>query len=65
MNRVSFIKKIEAVSGEEEIPSWHKAILDQRIEDIAEDCLNWDAVQKDLNAKYGLLCMHRSPESWI
>jgi len=54
MNSVSFVNKIEVVSSENEIPSWHKAILDQRIEDKAGDYLNWDAVQKDLNAKYGL-----------
>lgn len=54
MNSVSFVKKIEEVSDDNEIPSWHKAILDQRIEDKAGDYLQWDTLQKDINAKYGL-----------
>lgn len=54
MNSVSFVKKIEAVSDDNEIPLWHKAILDQRIEDKAEDYLKWDSVQKEINVKYGL-----------
>ena len=54
MNSVSFVKKIEAISDDNEIPLWHKAILDQRIEDKAEDYLKWDAVQKEVNVKYGL-----------
>ena len=54
MNSVSFVKKIEAVSDDNEIPLWHKAILDQRIEDKTEHYLNWDALQKEIDVKYGL-----------
>ena len=54
MNSVSFVKKIEAVSDDNEIPQWHKAILDLRIEDKAGDYLKWDAIQKEINVKYGL-----------
>jgi len=54
MNSVSFVKKIEDVSDDNEIPQWHKAILDQRIEDKAENYLKWGAVQKDIKVKYGL-----------
>ena len=54
MKSVSFVKKIEYVSDDEEIPQWHKAILDQRIEDKSGEYLPWDAVQKDINVKYGL-----------
>ena len=54
MNCVSFVKKIEFVSDDNEIPQWHKAILDKRIEDKAGNYLKWEAVQKDINVKYGL-----------
>lgn len=54
MKSVSFVKKIEAVSNAKEIPQWHKAILDQRLESRNEDYLNWDDVQKEINSKYGL-----------
>jgi hypothetical protein len=45
---ISFVKKIEAVSDDNEIPQWHKAILDQRIEDKAEDYPKWGAVQENI-----------------
>ena len=54
MKSVSFVKKIEAVSDANEIPQWHKAILDQRLASKSEDYLNWDDVQKEINNKYGL-----------
>ena len=54
MKSVSFVKKIEAVSDTNEIPQWHKAILDQRLENKSEDYLNWEDVQKEINTKYGL-----------
>jgi hypothetical protein len=50
MNSVSFVKKIEDVSDDVEIPQWHKAVLDQRIEEKAEDYLTWDAVQKYIHS---------------
>jgi len=54
MKSVSFVKKIEAISDDNEIPQWHKAILDQRIEDKAGEYQTWEAVQKEINEKYGL-----------
>ena len=54
MKSVSFVKKIEAISDDNEIPQWHKAILDQRIEDKAGEDQTWEAVQKEINEKYGL-----------
>ena len=52
MKSVSFVKKIEAISDTNEIPQWHKAILDQRLENKSEDYLNWEDVQKEIKAKY-------------
>ena len=54
LKSVSFIKKIEAVTDTNEIPHWHKAILDQRLENKSEDYLNWEDVQKEIKTKYGL-----------
>ena len=54
MKSVSFVKKIEAVSDSNEIPQWHKTLLDQRLKSKAEDNLDWDEVQKEINSKYGL-----------
>jgi hypothetical protein len=54
MESVSFVKKIEAVPDTNEIPQWHKAILDQRLESKSEDYLDWVDVQKEIDTKYGL-----------
>ena len=54
MKSVSFVKKIEAVSDANDIPQWHKDILDKRMEYKKSDYLNWDEVQEEINKKYGL-----------
>jgi len=54
MKSVSFVKNIEEISNANEIPHWHKAILDQRLESNSLDNLNWDDVQKEINSKYGI-----------
>ena len=54
MKSVSFVKKVEAISDAGEIPEWHKAILDKRLESKPKDYLNWDDVQKEIDNKYGL-----------
>ena len=51
MKSVSFVKKIEVISDTNEIPLWHKAILDQRLENKSEDYLNWEDVQKEIKTK--------------
>ena len=48
------MKKIEAVSDTNDIPQWHKDILDKRMEYKKADYLNWDEVQEEINKKYGL-----------
>jgi hypothetical protein len=39
------LKKIEPVSDDFDIPQWHKAILDQRMDDKTEGYLNWETGQ--------------------
>lgn len=51
LNSVSFVKKIEAIPDENEIPHWHKAILDQRIEEKAGEYQPWEEVQKEIDDK--------------
>jgi len=39
------------------IPNWHKEILDQRLENIQrypENVVTWDSVQEEIKKKYGL-----------
>jgi len=54
MKCFTFVKKIEDVSSGNEIPIWHKTILDQRLENQSEDSISWDVVQEEINIKYGL-----------
>jgi hypothetical protein len=54
MKSISFVKNIEIVSDDIEIPQWHKTILDQRLECKSEDSVSWDDVQKEIKIKYGL-----------
>jgi|GEM_PF-872410 len=42
---------------EEDIPNWHKEILDQRLYSIQkypENIVKWDTVQEEIKKKYGL-----------
>ncbi|GEM_PF-848333 len=50
LNSVSFVKKIEAIPDDENIPQWHKAILDQRLQSESEDYLDWETVQTEIDA---------------
>lgn len=54
LKSVSFVKNFEALSDNNEIPLWHKDILDKRLETNTEDYLNWDNVQKEISSKHGL-----------
>lgn len=54
MKSVPFVKKIEPVSDDFDIPQWNKAILDQRVDDKTEGYLNWETGQKEIALKYGL-----------
>lgn len=54
MKCFTFVKKIEVVSADNEIPAWHKTILDQRLDNNSKDCISWDVVQEEINTKYGL-----------
>ncbi|MDO9256772.1 MAG: hypothetical protein Q7U54_14730 [Bacteroidales bacterium] len=54
MKCFTFVKKIEVVSADSEIPAWHKTILDQRLEAKNKDSISWDVVQEEINSKYGL-----------
>lgn len=56
MKSLSFVKKIEPVESID-IPEWHKATLDQRIENYKnnpESYKEWKDVKKEIDAKYGL-----------
>lgn len=56
MENLSFVKKIESVENID-IPEWHKAILDQRMENYKnnpESYREWEDVKKEINQKYGL-----------
>lgn len=56
MESLSFVKKIESVENID-IPEWHKAILDQRMENYKnnpESYRKWEDVKKEINQKYGL-----------
>jgi len=56
MKSLSFVKKIESVENID-IPEWHKAILDQRMENYKnnpERYREWEDVKKEINQKYGL-----------
>jgi len=56
MKSLSFVKKIESVENID-IPEWHKAILDQRMENYKnnpESYREWEDVKKEINQKYGL-----------
>ncbi|WP_026706335.1 addiction module protein [Flavobacterium soli] len=46
---------IEEITND--IPNWHKEILDQRLENIQkypENIVTWDTVQEEIKKKYGL-----------
>lgn len=56
MKSLSFVKNAEAIEIED-IPEWHKAIIDQRMDNYKENpesYRDWDEVQKEINHKYGL-----------
>ena len=56
MKSLSFVKKIEPVEIID-IPEWHKAILDQRMENYKnnpESYREWEDVKKEIDTKYGL-----------
>lgn len=46
---------IEEITND--IPNWHKEILDQRLENIQkypENIVTWDTVQEEIKKRYGL-----------
>ena len=56
MKNLSFVKNIEAIESTD-IPEWHKAIIDQRMENYnknPESYRDWEDVQKEINQRYGL-----------
>lgn len=56
MKSLSFVKNVEALESTD-IPEWHKAIIDQRMENYnknPESYRDWEDVQKEINQKYGL-----------
>lgn len=56
MKSLSFVKNVEAIESAD-IPEWHKAIIDQRMENYnknPESYRDWEDVQKEINQKYGL-----------
>jgi len=56
MKNLSFVKGIENVENMD-IPEWHKAIIDRRMENYMEhpeSCRDWEDIQKEINKKYGL-----------
>ncbi len=56
MESLSFVKNVETIDCTN-IPEWHKAIIDQRMENYRKNPDNygdWDEVQKELAQKYGL-----------
>ncbi len=62
MESLSFVQNIESVESVEsvestDIPEWHKAIIDQRMENYKErpeSYRDWEDVQKEIGQKYGL-----------
>lgn len=56
MKNLSFVKGIENVENMD-IPEWHKAIIDRRMENYMEhpeSCRDWEDIQMEINKKYGL-----------
>ncbi len=56
MKSLSFVKNVETIESTD-IPEWHKAIIDQRMENYKknpESYRDWDDMQKEINQKYGL-----------
>jgi uncharacterized protein YxeA len=56
MKSLSFVKNIEAIESTD-IPEWHKAIIDHRMENYMKNpksYRNWEDVQKEINQKHGL-----------
>lgn len=56
MKSLSFVKAIDNMESMD-IPEWHKAIIDQRLENYKknpESYRDWEDVQKEINQKYGL-----------
>ena len=56
MKNLSFVENVEAIESTD-IPEWHKAIIDQRMEDYKkspDSYRDWDDVQKEIDQKYGL-----------
>jgi hypothetical protein len=56
MKSLSFVENVETIDNSD-IPEWHKAIIDQRMENYVNEpdsCRDWGIVQKEINQKYGL-----------
>lgn len=56
MKNLSFVKNIEAIESTD-IPEWHKAIIDKRMENFKkspESYRDWEDVQEEIKQKYGL-----------
>lgn len=56
MKSLSFVESAELIENED-IPEWHKVIIDNRIENYRknpESFIEWDLVKKEIDQKYGL-----------
>lgn len=56
MKSLSFVESAEPIENED-IPEWHKVIIDNRIENYRknpESFIEWDLVKKEIDQKYGL-----------
>jgi hypothetical protein len=56
MKSLSFVKNVETTESVD-IPEWHMAIIDQRMENYSknpESYRDWDDVQKEIDQKYCL-----------
>jgi Putative addiction module component len=56
MKTISYVKNIETIE-QEDIPEWHKTIIDIRVENYKKNpdgYLRWEEVQKKIDLKYGI-----------
>jgi hypothetical protein len=56
MRNLSFVENVETTESTD-IPEWHKAIIDQRMENYRKDpdsYRSWESIQKEINHTLGL-----------
>jgi len=56
LRNLSFVEKFETIESSD-IPDWHKAIIDQRVDELnqnPETLRSWDEVKMELDLKYGI-----------